>query len=130
MATIRTYLSVTGLTDVGYQFYTQNTSAGARSTAGVIEEGDGWYSASGVTLVGDNLRWDSTGTPAAIAREDLTVRNLVLTFVAGTAPTLEQIAARIIADHGAGNYVGMTITTTGNGGCGSYINPAFASEWG
>jgi hypothetical protein len=72
--TIRTYLGVAGLTDVGYQFFLQNTSQGARQTAGILDEGDGWYSVTGVTLLGDNVRWNSTGTPTAIAREDLFIR--------------------------------------------------------
>lgn len=77
MSTIRAYLGVSGLGDVGYQFYTQNTGIGSRVTAGVTDEGGGWYSVAGVTLQGDHVRWDSTGTPTAVAREDLAVRLLL-----------------------------------------------------
>lgn len=73
MATIRAYLITAGLTDVGYQFYTQNSPIGSRTQTGVVDEGDGYYSVSGVTLQGDHVRWDSTGTSSAKAREDITL---------------------------------------------------------
>ena len=74
MSTLRAYLGTAGLLDVGLQFYTQNTAEGARITSSIVDEGAGWYSRSGLTLVGDHVRWDSTGTPDAAAREDLAVR--------------------------------------------------------
>ncbi len=77
--TIRAYLGTAGLTDVGYRFYTQTTAAGSRQTSGIVDEGDGWYSTAGVTLAGDHVRWDSTGTADAIAREDLSQRILLKT---------------------------------------------------
>lgn len=73
MSTIRADLGVAGLLDVGYRFYDQTTASGPRVSAGILDEGDGWYSATGV-LAGDHVRWDSTGTPLAKAREDLTMR--------------------------------------------------------
>lgn len=74
MSTLRAYLGTAGLTDVGYRFYTQNTAVAARQTSGILDEGGGWYSVAGVTLAGDHVRWDSTGTTDAVAREDLAVR--------------------------------------------------------
>lgn len=74
MSTIRAYLGTSGLTDTGYRFYTQNTAAAARVTTGIVDEGEGWYSAAGITLLGDHVRWDSTGTADAVAREDLAIR--------------------------------------------------------
>lgn len=77
MATLRAYLGVAGLTDVGYQLYLQNGGVGSREETGVIDEGEGWYSVTGVDLLAttvDNVHWDSTGTPDAIAREDLAIR--------------------------------------------------------
>ncbi len=74
MSTLRAYLGVAGLTDVGYRLYARNTALAARSTTDILDEGAGWYSAGGVTLAGDNVRWDSTGTPAAVAREDISLR--------------------------------------------------------
>lgn len=84
MATIRAYLGVDSLTDVGYQFYSTTLPLGSRVTAGVTSEGDGWYSATGVTLAGDNLRWNSTGTPDAKAREDITLKNSIASIQAKT----------------------------------------------
>lgn len=74
MSTLRAYLGVAGLTDVGFTLYDQNTIVVARQTTGILDEGGGFYSVTGVTLAGDHVRWDSTGTPAAVAREDLSVR--------------------------------------------------------
>jgi hypothetical protein len=74
MSTLRAYLGTAGLLDVGLRFYTQNTPEGARITTSIVDEGDGWYSRGGLTLVGDHVRWDSTGTPDAAAREDLALR--------------------------------------------------------
>lgn len=71
MSTIRAYLGVAGLLDVGYRFYLQNTAESARVSTGIVDEGEGWYSATGVILLGDHVRWDSTGTPAAAARENV-----------------------------------------------------------
>ena len=69
--TISAYLGVAGLLDVGYRFYTSTEAAVAvRVTAGITDSGDGWYSAS-VTLpaTSASVRWDSTGTTDAKARE-------------------------------------------------------------
>jgi hypothetical protein len=75
--TIRADLGTAGLSDVGYRFYLQNTAVAARQTANIVDEGAGWYSVSGITLQGDNVRWDSTGTPSATAREDLVLRTVI-----------------------------------------------------
>jgi hypothetical protein len=69
--TISAYLGVAGLADVGYRFYTTaEVAVAARVTAGITDAGDGWYSAS-VTLsaTSASVRWDSTGTATAKARE-------------------------------------------------------------
>lgn len=105
--TYRAYLGVPSLTDVGYRFYTQATAIAARATAGVVDEGDGWYSVAGLTSAGDNIRWDSTGTPAAAAREDLTLRNLLSGFT---------------------TWSSSLCGPCGTGG--SYINPLYVDEWG
>ena len=68
---ISAYLGVSGLSDVGYQFYTSTKAvSGSRITAGVVDAGAGWYSAD-ATLPANSIsvRWNSTGTPTAIARE-------------------------------------------------------------
>ena len=68
---ISAYLGVAGLTGVGYRFYTATeTAVAARVTAGITDAGDGWYSAD-VTIPATtaSVRWDSTVTPAAVARE-------------------------------------------------------------
>lgn len=68
---ISAYLGVAGLVDVGYRYYTNaEVAVAARVTAGISDAGNGWYSAD-VTLPGTaaSVRWDSTGTPTAIARE-------------------------------------------------------------
>jgi hypothetical protein len=70
-----THIGTADLVDVGYRFYNvDGTANGSRITAGVIDEGDGWYSADAtipVTGSPASIRWDSTGTPAANARESL-----------------------------------------------------------
>lgn len=76
--TIRANLGTAGLTDVGYRFYSQNTPETARISTGIVDETDGWYSAAGITLKGDNVRWDSLSDPSAAAREDLTQRYLLI----------------------------------------------------
>lgn len=65
------YLGVAGLTDVGYRFYTTAEAAvAARSQTSVVDAGSGWYSASiSLPATAVSVRWDSTGTPAAVARE-------------------------------------------------------------
>ena len=68
---ISAYLGVSGLLDVGYRFYTATeTAVAARVTAGITDAGDGWYSAD-VTIPATtaSVRWDSTGTAEAKARE-------------------------------------------------------------
>lgn len=64
-------LGTAGLADVGYEWYDNTESSlGARSTSGVIESGDGWYSAELTPPAGaTSIRWDSTGTASAFARE-------------------------------------------------------------
>lgn len=68
---ISAYLAVAGLTDVGYTFFDASESpTGARETASVVDAGGGWYSANVNPPAGTaSVRWDSDGTPAAIARE-------------------------------------------------------------
>lgn len=69
--TFSAYLGTAGLLDVGYAFYdSADVIIGSRTTSGVVDAGSGWYSVSataGATAV--SIRWDSTGTPTAIARE-------------------------------------------------------------
>ena len=68
---ISAYLGVAGLVDVGYRFYTATeTAVAVRVTAGITDAGDGWYSAD-VTIPATtaSVRWDSTGTASAKARE-------------------------------------------------------------
>jgi hypothetical protein len=68
---ISAYLGVSGLLDVGYRFYTTTeTAVAARVTTGITDGGDGWYSAE-VTIPATtaSVRWDSTGTAEAKARE-------------------------------------------------------------
>ena len=125
MSTIRAYLAVAGLTDVGFRFYTQNTAAGARVTAGIVDEGDGWYSAAGVTLAGDHVRWDSTGTAAAVAREDLALRLAIAAIYARTdvatstrsSHSAEQVADAVFdeaaADHNATGSMGAKLNAAG-----------------
>jgi hypothetical protein len=68
---ISTYLGVAGLVDVGYRFYTTaEVAVAARVTAGIVDAGNGWYSADAtIPGTGASVRWDSTGTATAIARE-------------------------------------------------------------
>lgn len=87
MSTLRAYLGTSGLLDVGYRRYLRNTAYETRQTAGILDEGDGWYSVAGLTLAGmaasfDQVRWDSTGTAEAVAREDLSLRILLETVAA------------------------------------------------
>lgn len=76
MSKITAYLGTPDLTDVGYRFYDLGTPTGPRVTAGIIDTGEGWYEAE-ATLAGNVVRWDSTGTADAIAREDISLRRLV-----------------------------------------------------
>jgi hypothetical protein len=68
---IAAYLGVSGLLDVGYRFYTSAESAVAgRVTAGIVDAADGWYSVdTTIPATTVSVRWDSTGTPTAVARE-------------------------------------------------------------
>lgn len=77
-------LGQAGLNDVGYRFYTQNAPEAARVTDGVLDEGQGWYSASGVNLLGDHVRWDSAGDATIFGREDLQLRIAVANLAAST----------------------------------------------
>lgn len=119
MSTLRAYLGTPGLTDVGLRFYLQNTAQGARISTSIVDEGEGWYSRSGLTLAGDHVRWDGDfdpsppNLPRVAAREDLALR--IAAESGGNAPSLDQISARIIADHGAGSYVALS------GGSGAYL---------
>lgn len=105
MSTLRAYLGTAGLTDVGLRFYTQNTPEGARITAGVLDETEGWYSCAGLTLVGDHVRWDSTGTPDAVAREDLALLIAAENIVDANA-IADAILNRNVA---GGSSVGRTV---------------------
>ena len=71
MPILSAYLGVSGLADVGYRFYTSAEAAvAARITAGIVDAGDGWYSADAtIPATGVSVRWDSTGTTDAKARE-------------------------------------------------------------
>jgi hypothetical protein len=71
MSIISTYLGTAGKSDIGYQFYNGNETAnGSRVTAGVVDAGDGWYSADATFPSGiASVRWNSAGTPSLIARE-------------------------------------------------------------
>jgi hypothetical protein len=68
---ISAYLQVAGLTDVGYRFYNPNETAnGSRITAGVVDAGDGWYSADATFPSGiSSVRWNSVLQPQIVARE-------------------------------------------------------------
>ena len=71
MATLfSAYLGSSGLTDVGYTFYDSSEAAiGSRAT-GVTDASAGWYVVSATApSTAISVRWDSTGTPTAIARE-------------------------------------------------------------
>jgi hypothetical protein len=65
------YLGAASLSGVGYQFYNANeTVNGSRITAGITDAGGGWYSVDTTIPAGAvSIRWDSTGTPSAVARE-------------------------------------------------------------
>lgn len=65
------YLGVAGLSDVGYRYYdVAEAAVGSRVTAGVVDAGGGWYTASATIASGAvSVRWDSTGNASAIARE-------------------------------------------------------------
>lgn len=68
---ISAFLGVAGLGDVGYRFYTSAEAAvAARVTAGITDSGDGWYSADvAIPATAASVRWDSTGTAEARARD-------------------------------------------------------------
>jgi len=120
VSTLRAYLGTAGLIDVGLRFYLQNTAQGARISTSIVDEGEGWYSRSGLTLAGDHVRWDSTGTPDAAAREDLAVRIALEAIQAGTGPTAADIADAVwdeaIADHLATGTTGKTLNSAGEAG--------------
>lgn len=71
------YLGVSGLLDVGYRFYTSaEVAVAARITSGIVDAGDGWYSVDAtIPATGNSVRWDSTGTVDARAREYLDLYN-------------------------------------------------------
>lgn len=76
---ISSYLGISGLADVGYRWYDSSEAAiGARVTSGITDAGDGWYAAGSATRPTNavSVRWDSTGTPAAIAREYFDLTNI------------------------------------------------------
>lgn len=71
MSLLSAYVGVSGLVDMGYRFYNvDETVNGSRITAGIVDGGNGWYSVN-ATIPGGatSVRWDSTGTATAIARE-------------------------------------------------------------
>jgi hypothetical protein len=71
MSLLSAYVGVSGLADMGYRFYNvDETVNGSRITTGIVDGGSGWYSVN-ATIPGGatSVRWDSTGTPTAIARE-------------------------------------------------------------
>jgi len=74
MSTFRAYLGQAGLNDVGLRFCMQNQPIGLRIADNIVDEGSGWYSRGDLKLAGDNVRWDSLGTPEAKWREDLSMR--------------------------------------------------------
>ncbi len=115
MSTLRAYLGVAGLLDVGYRLYTRNTPLAARSTTDILDEGEGWYSAGSVTLAGDNVRWDSTGTPSVTAREDLGMRIAMETLTGNTSDLWATALPGSYTTGQAGNIIGrfnLTPTTT------------------
>jgi hypothetical protein len=93
MSVISAYLGVSGLIDVGYRFYTSaEAPVAARITTGIVDAGDGWYSVDAtIPATGNSVRWDSTGTTDAVAREYLDLFNDPWTkavpngYAAGTA---------------------------------------------
>jgi hypothetical protein len=80
MSLLAAYVGTAGLVDMGYRFYNSNeTVNGARITAGIVDAGGGWYSVDATIPAGaTSVRWDSTGTTSAIAREYF--------YVYGTVP--------------------------------------------
>lgn len=96
MSTLRAYLGTAGLTDVGYRFYLRTSAVGARVTAGLLDEGEGWYSFPAVSFIGlaaDHVRWDSTGTPAAVARVNITNEIALETILANSHTAADVWAA-------------------------------------
>lgn len=90
---ISSYLGVAGLSDIGYRFYTSaEAPVATRITTGIVDAGDGWYSVDAtIPATGNSVRWDSTGTAEAKAREYLDLFNDPWTkavpngYAAGTA---------------------------------------------
>lgn len=98
MSLLRVFLpGFPSLTDLGYQFYTQNTPIGSRTETGVTNEGDGYYSVDGVTLQGDHVRWDSTGTAEAKARETLAQRIGVEAIEVDTQDIQSRLPAALVS---------------------------------
>lgn len=98
---ISAYLATSGLTDIGYQFYNPNETAnGSRITAGVVDAGDGWYSADATFSAGvASVRWNSAGTASVIAREyfDFATAGFVWQVLTSTL-TLAGSVGKLVAD--------------------------------
>ena len=94
--TISSLLGTSGLTDVGYRWYdSSEVAVGARVTSGIVDGGEGWYTAGSASRPTNavSVRWDSTGTPAANAREYFDLTNvgsgayaITVTVTDGTSP--------------------------------------------
>jgi len=72
MAFLSAYVGTSGLADMGYAFYTNaEVIIGSRVTSGIVDASDGWYSTNAATIPSNaqSVRWNSTGTTSAIARE-------------------------------------------------------------
>lgn len=123
------YLGVVGLADVGYRFYDiDEVALAARSETGVVDAGAGWYSVSiALPATAYSVRWDSTGTAAAVAREyfegpsvDIIVDSIGSAGLGAYAitQTVTDDAAAVLAGaivrlyDGATNFV---VTTNGSG---------------
>jgi hypothetical protein len=71
MSLLAAFVGTSGLVDMGYRFYNiDETVNGSRITTGIVDGGNGWYSVN-ATIPGGatSVRWDSTGTASAVARE-------------------------------------------------------------
>jgi len=63
----------------------------------VTDEGEGYYSVSGVTLQGDHVRWDSTGTASAKARSDVLLAQAAETIEANIDATISGISSALLS---------------------------------
>jgi hypothetical protein len=108
---ISAYIGVAGLSDVGYRFYTSAEAPVAARATGVTDAGGGWYSIdTTIPSTASSVRWDSTGTPTAVARQyfdDKTGFSLVAAYdPAKTAASPAQVQSEL------GTYGALKPTVT------------------